>query len=99
MPSYWRDLFGCESSTRTNPPLPSNEQPLLGEAEEEGKKSHTEEVDAELRRQEDEGRCLSIRGLRKVFKATAGGEDRVAVEGLNLTLYEGQITALLGHNG
>jgi energy-coupling factor transporter ATP-binding protein EcfA2 len=32
-----------------------------------------------------------------VFKTT--GADRVAVEGLNLTLYEGQITVLLGHNG
>jgi ABC-type multidrug transport system ATPase subunit len=33
----------------------------------------------------------------QVFKTTA--EDRVAVAGLDLTLYEGQITVLLGHNG
>jgi ATP-binding cassette subfamily A (ABC1) protein 3 len=29
----------------------------------------------------------------------AGVKKKVAVEGMNLTMYEGQITALLGHNG
>ncbi|GMI20925.1 hypothetical protein TeGR_g12 [Tetraparma gracilis] len=33
----------------------------------------------------------------QVFKTT--GEDRVAVDSLNLDLFEGQITVLLGHNG
>ncbi|XP_058465475.1 phospholipid-transporting ATPase ABCA3-like isoform X2 [Malaya genurostris] len=37
---------------------------------------------------------VEIRNLRKVF---SGG--RVAVEGLNLKLYEDQITVILGHNG
>ncbi|XP_019557858.3 phospholipid-transporting ATPase ABCA1 [Aedes albopictus] len=37
---------------------------------------------------------VQIRNLRKVY---AGG--KVAVDGLNLNLYEGQITVLLGHNG
>ena len=28
-----------------------------------------------------------------------GGKEKVAVDGLTLNMYEGQITALLGHNG
>ncbi|TYZ67280.1 hypothetical protein PybrP1_002795 [[Pythium] brassicae (nom. inval.)] len=57
-----------------------------------------EPVSAALLAQEASGACLQLRGLRKVFKAT-GGEEHVAVEGLTLAMYEGQITALLGHNG
>ena len=47
-----------------------------------------------------ENRGVSIQHLRKVFGSGAtGGAERVAVDGLNLDLYAGQITALLGHNG
>lgn len=38
---------------------------------------------------------VSIKNLRKVYKNT----NKVAVDGLNLNFYEGQITAFLGHNG
>ncbi|XP_071796832.1 phospholipid-transporting ATPase ABCA3-like [Asterias amurensis] len=37
---------------------------------------------------------IKIQGLTKVY-----GKDKVAVNGLTLNMYEGQITALLGHNG
>eukprot|EP01012_Entosiphon_sulcatum_P031379 TRINITY_DN394_c0_g1_i9.p1 TRINITY_DN394_c0_g1~~TRINITY_DN394_c0_g1_i9.p1 ORF type:complete len:1686 (-),score=308.54 TRINITY_DN394_c0_g1_i9:70-5127(-) len=37
---------------------------------------------------------VHISGLRRVFEGNA-----VAVQGLDLTMYEGQITVLLGHNG
>ncbi|XP_001662815.2 ATP-binding cassette sub-family A member 1 [Aedes aegypti] len=37
---------------------------------------------------------VQIRNLRKVY-----GSGKVAVDGLSLNLYEGQITVLLGHNG
>ncbi|XP_031561453.1 ATP-binding cassette sub-family A member 3-like [Actinia tenebrosa] len=40
---------------------------------------------------------VGIKGLRKVFKSSAG--TKVAVDGLSLNMYKGQITALLGHNG
>ncbi|XP_057304734.1 phospholipid-transporting ATPase ABCA3-like [Hydractinia symbiolongicarpus] len=40
---------------------------------------------------------VQIEDLRKVFKGAAG--KKVAVDGLNLNMYKGQITALLGHNG
>lgn len=39
-----------------------------------------------------------IRNLRKVFGG-AFGKQVAAVDGLDLSMYEGQITAFLGHNG
>ncbi|GAB9475521.1 Atp-binding protein [Globisporangium polare] len=59
---------------------------------------YVEPVSALLLAQERKGTCLQIRGLRKVFKLEDGDEN-VAVEGLDLSMYCGQITALLGHNG
>jgi ATP-binding cassette subfamily A (ABC1) protein 3 len=41
--------------------------------------------------------CVEIRGLYKYFDTNTG--RKTAVDGLNLTMYSGQITALLGHNG
>lgn len=41
---------------------------------------------------------IRIQNLRKVFKAETGG-TKTAVDDLTLNMYEGQITALLGHNG
>nr|AKC42130.1 ABCA3 [Petromyzon marinus] len=40
---------------------------------------------------------VKIQGLRKVFGK--GRHEKEAVKGLTLNMYEGQITALLGHNG
>jgi hypothetical protein len=40
---------------------------------------------------------VKIRGLRKTFKRD--GNEVAAVKGLDLNLYQGQITCLLGHNG
>lgn len=37
-------------------------------------------------------------GLTKEFKNSTGG-SKLAVDNLDLTMYSGQITALLGHNG
>lgn len=49
---------------------------------------------------EKQGRCIAVRGLRKEFKAADGTVPvLVAVDRLDLTMYEGQIFALLGHNG
>lgn len=38
--------------------------------------------------------AVQIRGLRKVFP-----KEKVAVDGVNLDIFDGQITGLLGHNG
>lgn len=46
-------------------------------------------------------RTLCVRrwtGLTKEYQNATGG-SKVAVDGLDLTMYSGQITALLGHNG
>eukprot|EP00953_Heterococcus_sp_UTEX-ZZ885_P022237 12320-Heterococcus_DN1.PRE.12 len=42
--------------------------------------------------------CVSIRGLTKIYKSKTG-TDVNAVNSINLDMYQGQITALLGHNG
>merc|ERR1719487_1111823 len=46
---------------------------------------------------EKNGQCLMVRDLVKTFKAH--GLTTYAVQGLSLTLYEGEIFCLLGHNG
>eukprot|EP00897_Mesotaenium_endlicherianum_P001210 jgi/Mesen1/1116/ME000123S00292 len=57
-----------------------------------------EAVASDLQAQELFARCVQIKHLHKAYTGLAG-ERRVAVDDLNLTLYEGQILALLGHNG
>ncbi|XP_042485746.1 ABC transporter A family member 1 isoform X1 [Macadamia integrifolia] len=56
-----------------------------------------ETVSLDMKQQELDGRCIQIRNLHKVY-ATKKGKC-CAVNSLQLTLYENQILALLGHNG
>jgi len=42
---------------------------------------------------------IKIRNLRKVFHSFGGLNKKVAVDGVTLDIYNGEITALLGHNG
>lgn len=44
-----------------------------------------------------DGRCVKLRRLKKIFPTPDG--PKTAVDDLSLTMYEGQIFALLGHNG
>ncbi|CAM9094590.1 unnamed protein product, partial [Laminaria digitata] len=53
-----------------------------------------EPVGPQLARQVAEGRTVSTRGLVKVY-----GNGKVAVKGLDVDLFEGHISVLLGHNG
>jgi hypothetical protein len=57
-----------------------------------------EPVSASLKSQAEMGESVEIHNLRKVFMSRAG-EPVVALDGLNLSLHQGQVTALLGHNG
>jgi len=59
--------------------------------------SFFEEPDNNLRAKEREGRCVSVQKLRKEFDTPDG--TKVAVDDVDLTMYEGQIFVLLGHNG
>ncbi|GAB9468059.1 Abc transporter a family member 2 [Globisporangium polare] len=56
-----------------------------------------ETVSSEMKQQECDGRAVVIRSLRKEFDVPGG--KKVAVKGLSLSFYEGQITCLLGYNG
>merc|ERR1719379_2207139 len=54
----------------------------------------TSTIHAEM---ESKGQCMMVRDLVKTFQAH--GLTTYAVQGLSLTLYEGEIFCLLGHNG
>ena len=46
------------------------------------------------------GKTIKIRGLKKEFKnALDSSASQLAVNNVDLTMYEGQIFVLLGHNG
>ena len=53
-----------------------------------------EPVSEYLRQQVANNECVDIKGLYKEFETATG--KKVAVDGLDLTMYSGQITALLG---
>lgn len=84
MPSYW-----CGSR-------PLDDYPDTDETVEVDT-SGIEPVGEDLQKLRKEDRCVHISNLGKVFNTPSG--KKVAVNRLNLTLYEGQIFALLGHNG
>jgi ATP-binding cassette subfamily A (ABC1) protein 3 len=44
--------------------------------------------------QETQKECLQVKHLNKIYE-----DKKVAVNDLSLTMYKGQIFALLGHNG
>ncbi|CAM8895209.1 unnamed protein product [Rhodiola kirilowii] len=54
-------------------------------------------ISLEMKQQELDGRCIQIRNLHKEYTSRKG--NCCAVNSLQLTLYENQILALLGHNG
>ncbi|KAH9679349.1 ABC transporter A family member 1 [Citrus sinensis] len=56
-----------------------------------------EAISLDMKQQEVDGRCIQIRKLHKVYATKRG--NCCAVNSLQLTLYENQILALLGHNG
>jgi ABC-type multidrug transport system ATPase subunit len=57
-----------------------------------------EKISPDLAALASDNRSIAIRGLRKVFHTT-DNEERVAVKSLDMDIYEGQVTVLLGHNG
>ena len=82
--SYW---FGGSKGTSTE------EEEAESMLEGDTQSVMMEPVSDALKEQELDGRCVEIRNLSKIF-----GEKN-AVDGLNLSMYSGQVTALLGHNG
>lgn len=89
--SYWKG--------HTNKDVLSAEQQDLIQQEEDARRAemrqnqNIEEIEPSLKAQIDTGVSMKVRGLRKHFG------DKVAVDGLDLDMFKGQIFALLGHNG
>lgn len=61
--------------------------------EESGSVIPIEAVGADLEQQSETGSSIEIKALKKSYG------KKTAVDGLSLSMYRGQITALLGHNG
>ena len=74
------------------------ENPLLEDDAGVSGDQKIEQVTPELLALGNDNRSIAVRGLRKVFKTT-DDNDRIAVASLNMDIYEGQCTVLLGHNG
>jgi hypothetical protein len=74
------------------------ENPLLHDDAGASGEQKIEQVTPELLALGNDNRAVAVRGLRKVFKTT-DDNDRIAVSSLNMDIYEGQCTVLLGHNG
>ncbi|KAG7390389.1 ATP-binding cassette sub- A member 12 [Phytophthora pseudosyringae] len=88
-PSYWRSRRQRTTTVQTQDVLLDNVTLDVN--------PNIERVNAELQEQERQGEALTVQRLRKVFQVPGG--EKVAVQGLNLTMYKDQITCLLGHNG
>jgi len=64
---------------------------------EHNKNENVQPVAENLLKQIDSGECVMISQLNKTYSSSTG--KKVAVKDLDLAMYQGQITALLGHNG
>jgi ABC-type multidrug transport system ATPase subunit len=58
---------------------------------------HIDETTVEMEQMRRDHKCIDIKNLRKTFPTPDG--EFVAVNDLNMTMFEGQIFSLLGHNG
>jgi ATP-binding cassette, subfamily A (ABC1), member 3 len=97
-PSYWRKYRvrdgtkDTESDVVSSDTMSSNSSDDVG-TELEGKSIPVEAVSEAQRRQAKDGKSIEIVNLGKSF------DNKAVVNGLNLSMFSGQITALLGHNG
>ena len=62
-----------------------------------GDDTHVEEPSTQQRELSRQDRCIRLQRLTKLFKS--GGGTKLAVDKLDLEIYENEITCLLGHNG
>lgn len=95
LPSYWMPSFCCGLKKKKEKRATRAENEIGGGRTED--ELVIEAVTENLSRQVEENTCVDIIDLYKEFKTGQG--KKVAVDRLSLTMYAGQITALLGHNG
>eukprot|EP01022_Parablepharisma_sp_SALTPOND_P028528 TRINITY_DN71102_c1_g1_i1.p1 TRINITY_DN71102_c1_g1~~TRINITY_DN71102_c1_g1_i1.p1 ORF type:complete len:910 (-),score=71.75 TRINITY_DN71102_c1_g1_i1:2772-5501(-) len=93
---FFKSSYWCPKPPKPVEEMADGQQRLLEETKEPTISSDTsyEPVGPDLTFQESQNRTVKIRGLRKVFDG-----EKVAVDGLDMDMYTGQIFALLGHNG
>jgi len=101
-PSYWLSVLSSLSpaSSAATTLAAAGAATTIGMATlaPEEDNDNVERVNPELQRE----LALDIRGVHKVFKAIVdeyGSTDKVALDGVSLQLFKGQIFGLLGHNG
>jgi ABC-type multidrug transport system ATPase subunit len=103
-PSYWvacgRSIIGLplldpRTYSQANATDDENNIELTDIKKEKNK--FEEDVDENLKSQVDSKLCVTISNLFKGFQTPTG--FKAAVDDFSLTMYSGQITALLGHNG
>ena len=85
--SYWKSFFQRRSFSATK------ESEAVNNDGENDEAPPVEPVSETMKKQSVNGDSIEIVNLRKNFG------DKPAVDGLNMSMYNGQITALLGHNG
>jgi hypothetical protein len=84
-PYYWCGGFYTRFSVRTVTDDNNDKNPMI------------ETIPESLLAQRSGGNCVDVKGLVKYYETNTG--RKTAVDKLNLTMFSGQITALLGHNG
>ncbi|POM79668.1 ABCA1 lipid exporter, partial [Phytophthora palmivora] len=89
-PSYWRSRKQRQVTMETTADIQHDDVAV-------DLNPNFEPITADLREQEHRGEALTVKRLRKVFQVPGG--EKVAVKGLDVTMYKDQITCLLGHNG
>ena len=97
MPSFWTSTFSSCLSCFSHSGQAVTSYSQVRTTEGNNDTIPVEPVTDALRSQINDKTCVDIINLYKEFNTSTG--NKVAVDGLNLTMYSGQITALLGHNG
>jgi ATP-binding cassette, subfamily A (ABC1), member 3 len=98
-PRFWRSLCGCGRPSSVPSRHALLPHPVAATSATVGPSPHDpsasiEAPDAELVAREAEGRAVAISRLRKEFNTPDG--TKVAVDNVDMTFYEGQISVLLG---
>ncbi|KAJ8755578.1 hypothetical protein K2173_022157 [Erythroxylum novogranatense] len=93
---FWRkkSIAGIDTS---NSGIKISDKPCNQKLGHDSCRPTMEAINLDMKQQELENRCIQIRNLHKVFNTEKGNCH--AVNSLQLTLFENQILALLGHNG
>jgi ABC-type Na+ transport system ATPase subunit NatA len=97
--SYWQSCLNLKETSQTIIPkkAPKDDNNGIEMSNLYEKSVPMEDVPEVFKQQIAKNHCVDIQNLRKEFKTN--NDVKVAVDDLSLTIYSGQITALLGHNG